>query len=1332
MALQRDSNKLKAPDAIAADAAAAASIAATTSASHSPPDLFEAWPKWPTHQQDDPLAQQRGGEQISTAHGISLNQGRRPSKAEATPGQPPSLAAKLHLEHLDLSETHEESYSYDITGNRIKYHRDSWTHKIRTGVTANRQLAWDIVWCFVLPIIIFLVLFSIDAEGRVYEVYPGRGGCSVATSSKRGDWIREIILEVLATSAALVGLISAALAVHHFQRQNGSCNINIKSLAPSPDVLRLYNAAKSAHQYLRLCLSLNIILFLARAFNIGLYISYFVAFSRPSPHPTPSLSAEGQVVAAQPQLDSISGLFRLADHDHELYQIAITLFIPAAAFLFLTWDYLCEWKAKLLEYFSRIQEEEDGEDMEEEIGDIDPLPFPLTTDVLREREFRKGRHKAHTSCKPCAVDIPPIANMGRAPGNLAKRPTSTAATSGNHIIDIGTGTIQGELAAQSHTDNERRDSNSTVNVSLATAVSMRSGLDHCEPVDDTERDSTGSPTDTLRPLSGYTACRLSYSSSWLPSAPVHSHTVPKILHGGKMMGQYLQLSRRTASFTSFVSSPSPVSEPETSPCNMPPVSNAVKFGQRQSASSITSMASIANKMKGPPLSAASMSETELEKAQILRSREAVEKFIRKAMDKSYSCENKCEINGDDIVIVDNASEGTTDSDSSIDARVAEGISPAVPLHSLPVTPLSLTLPPPLLVARNNSPPRTRNASLAPGTTRCFSRVGQPGSITTTFVKRNGSLHIPLNIPPSPSFGQYTAYPFPGVQDQYSHHRHGSGSSMSSSRKSSTPSLRGALAPALGHDRSMSLSEITKGLKNLDESLGLPVAIDQKQAPQIISASDKPNAIAAGTTIATTYTGSTNVHQKSRELESKAELGLSSVASGVPNAPECAISYNRVLRNLAKSKRRQHQRQGPYLASRRTIINKAVICSSSSQVCNGHSEGVSDSEDDADNEEDDDMHCDTETMGAISLEGLVCGESIRSQYSSEVYNTMTNTPKDDREMVQSVVLQALQMSGRNMSHVSIDHNDTERAQLRSIDQSTIEPLQPLSPLRNSDYGHCRSSSGAGCVSQTRQVRATGSDPNLQKAFPCFRLVPREGPRIRPGSDLYSDRDDQDGEALCDDSQRAKGASCASVSGSACVPQACCHHHNHRQKPPLYIEAWRKSAADVISTFLEVDPARPDSPMMPPRMGYSSKGSKTASEPINTGHIVGAAAKANTSRKNSSSSSSSCSHQPKSQVKKRLKNKVSSLAIAHRKQPSDCTEIYSASLDRMIALPRGTPPTSAATKTLGVSPHVSSVCEDSGNGPTKEDVEPLMSARALTIIGSLPPAPMAAPPTPPESR
>lgn len=184
-------------------------------------DVFEAWPKWPKYMDDDPLTNQNQNRVAAEpSHELTEIRVQSPlpdvgsSSSRPTSGsivsEHPTLATKLRVTRLDLNDTHEESYGYDITKQRIRYHKDSWSYKTRVMMTVHQQLIGDIVFCIVIPALTFIPLYVLPAQNRTYDVYSDRGGCRVSGNGGQADWIRMVVLLTLNTVIAVFGFLFAS------------------------------------------------------------------------------------------------------------------------------------------------------------------------------------------------------------------------------------------------------------------------------------------------------------------------------------------------------------------------------------------------------------------------------------------------------------------------------------------------------------------------------------------------------------------------------------------------------------------------------------------------------------------------------------------------------------------------------------------------------------------------------------------------------------------------------------------------------------------------------------------------------------------------------------------------------------------------------------------------------------------------------------------------------------------------------------------------------------------------------------------------------------------
>ncbi|KAF9147734.1 hypothetical protein BG015_010586 [Linnemannia schmuckeri] len=314
-------------------------------------DVFEAWPKWPKYMDDDPLANQNQvaaepSDQFTQLHVQSPlpDVGSLSSQSTTTSlvSEHPTLAAKLRVTRLDLNDTHEESYGYDITKQRIRYHRDSWSHKTRVMMVVHRRLIGDICVCIVIPALAFIPLYVIPAQDRAYNIYRNRGGCRVSDNGSQADWVRMVVLLTLNTFIAVFGLLFAILSILQFKKQNGALSFKMKSLTPSPAVLRLYKATEIVKNILLFCVGLNTILALGRIIYLGQAISAYK-----------QLTVNGTNLDPQP-------LFRAAKHDPDVSLVFLAIVLVVVTYLTTFWTGLRNWRCLLCCFRYASSENEDG------------------------------------------------------------------------------------------------------------------------------------------------------------------------------------------------------------------------------------------------------------------------------------------------------------------------------------------------------------------------------------------------------------------------------------------------------------------------------------------------------------------------------------------------------------------------------------------------------------------------------------------------------------------------------------------------------------------------------------------------------------------------------------------------------------------------------------------------------------------------------------------------------------------------------------------------------------------------------------------------------------
>ncbi|KAF9550225.1 hypothetical protein EC957_001131 [Mortierella hygrophila] len=342
-------------------------------------DVFEAWPKWPKYMDDDPLANQNQN-QVAAEPSHELTEIRVQSPLPdvgSSPSRPtsgsivsehPTLATKLRVTRLDLNDTHEESYGYDITKQRIRYHRDSWSHKTKVMMAVHQRLIGDIFFCIAIPALAFIPLYILPARDRTYDVYPYRGGCRVTSNHGQADWIRMVVLLTLNTVIAIFGLLFAILSIFQFKKQNGALSFKMKSLTPSPAVLRLYKSTEIVKNILLFCVGLNTILTLGRIIYLGLAMS---AYKR--------LTTNG--TSPEPQR-----LFRTAEHDPDMTLVILAILLVVVTYLKTFWRYLfcC---------FRNTSSEDDNESAHANSASFPNYPKPL-------KSISKGKHHQQHQQRP--------------------------------------------------------------------------------------------------------------------------------------------------------------------------------------------------------------------------------------------------------------------------------------------------------------------------------------------------------------------------------------------------------------------------------------------------------------------------------------------------------------------------------------------------------------------------------------------------------------------------------------------------------------------------------------------------------------------------------------------------------------------------------------------------------------------------------------------------------------------------------------------------------------------------------------------------------------------
>ncbi|KAG0326914.1 hypothetical protein BGZ99_008823, partial [Dissophora globulifera] len=333
------------------------------------------------------------------------------------------------------------------------------------------------------------------------------------------------------------------LATYKFKTQNGTLDINVKRLTPSPEVLRIYKSAKAVQHLLILCVSLDIIFALSCIVNLGLYEFHpnlTDAASEPTMSSTDELTnftmgsagylSTNMTGTTQPYM-----LFQKARLDYDVYHGVVACILVALSFLFVLWTRLRRWKTFLCGCIHAESEEEMS--CEQDVH-VFPFPFDLTLSSEHPVSISKdlsGTGSASTTRRLDAVFLE---------GAVSDR-----------FLEAGSVLSHVTEEHNPHWDIEARRS-STANGSqgavciyyyepFKTDNDLGAGVGH-------EMDNI--ILDTESPLQARTSAVVGherYSSSWLPSVPVHGHTFTKSSRGrgSRLIDQCPQLSQQTLPFS---------------------------------------------------------------------------------------------------------------------------------------------------------------------------------------------------------------------------------------------------------------------------------------------------------------------------------------------------------------------------------------------------------------------------------------------------------------------------------------------------------------------------------------------------------------------------------------------------------------------------------------------------------------------------------------------------------------------------------------------------------------------------------------------------------------
>ncbi|KAF9924145.1 hypothetical protein FBU30_005839 [Linnemannia zychae] len=478
-------------------------------------DIFEAWPKWPNYL-DDPLASTRTHVESSENLPEIQAQVKAPPHAHSSISTPtsmtfvsehPSLATKLGVSRLDLNDTHEEIYGYDITKKRIRYHRNSWSHRFRVLLVVHHQLIHDTFICVVIPLLVFMVQYFVPTEDRAYDVYPNRGGCRVSI-----------------------------LSIFQFKRQHGALSFKMKSLTPSPAVLRLYKSTNIVKNILLLCVSMNTLLTLGLIVHLG-----FGDFKyNPSSRATQS--------GFQP-------LFRVGSHDHDVFLIILAILLVTVTFVSIYWASLKRWLSQFY-CFQNIVVEEDEVDstFDNNRGQTDS-PY-LTSYSLKPLNIKKEPQK-HPSINSTRIQGCSRQNMPQASTSNGSYPVESETEMVEKYSGSRLGIVDPSMVISVGSERQVRDMNDDLEERFSYSTEVDREQPQCcyhAPLDDTTLatgtgmhiaghilvdscNDTSHKTNAIKPelpllppvlkgsISSKSLSSSCSSSSWLTSAPVNADGV---------------------------------------------------------------------------------------------------------------------------------------------------------------------------------------------------------------------------------------------------------------------------------------------------------------------------------------------------------------------------------------------------------------------------------------------------------------------------------------------------------------------------------------------------------------------------------------------------------------------------------------------------------------------------------------------------------------------------------------------------------------------------------------------------------------------------------------
>ncbi|CAO3565585.1 unnamed protein product [Mortierella alpina] len=432
------------------------------------------------------------------------------------------FGAFFKTNHFDHRRAWEERYTVSehkgcsLKGSRVGQFWDEGTRL--------EMVAQDIFVCFGLPCIAFLPLFFVETEARSYEVQPWWGGCRISTSSGHADGVRLLALQGLTTVLTFAGFLLTCFAIQSFRRRGFSGSaFKLEGLTSLPTKFSLESKSTNIiiRRHLALCLCFTSVLLLSCIVQLAVTVYEFrnapLQLSARPRLPSPSsLSTQtsSNVDMTKDSLGrgSLSPLFRLADQDHGISDVPIFFCLAVVPFLGLLWT---RWMGWVTSVFGRcfpssakdLQAMDDGDDYDDD-GEI---------------SFRRSIH-----------------TTGAVISKQQVRTTADAERSEfRHTGGAGAGgvlfTTTGEADPRSDSERVPLESSTLGTVgNIAFACGSASGT---------------IPLPISKAFIQERIDHSSRSSSWSVSPIAQEGPPTKAFRGGKMMGQYLQQSRRTASQT---------------------------------------------------------------------------------------------------------------------------------------------------------------------------------------------------------------------------------------------------------------------------------------------------------------------------------------------------------------------------------------------------------------------------------------------------------------------------------------------------------------------------------------------------------------------------------------------------------------------------------------------------------------------------------------------------------------------------------------------------------------------------------------------------------------